>query len=103
MRSRAALRAADYVAALVLAHIAVLRLNAATRTAQVLGAEAVRDEVAPLALLRLALGAVLEDAAFWDAGRRESRVTMRRWLERWGDEAGEGVEVGGVLDELGVL
>jgi hypothetical protein len=103
--NHAALREADYVAALLLAHVTVLSLNAAARQAQELGADAVKDEVAPMALLRLALAALLEDAAFWDPERRESHVTLRRWLERWGDEAGaqDGVEVGELLDSLGVM
>lgn len=103
--SHAALREADYVAALVLAHVTVLSLNAAARHAQALGADAVKDEVAPMALLRLALAALLQDAAFWDPERRESQLTLRRRLERWGDEAGaeEGIEVGGLLDSLGVV
>ncbi|GMK58638.1 hypothetical protein CspeluHIS016_0600800 [Cutaneotrichosporon spelunceum] len=103
--SHAELREADYVAALLLAHITVLSLNAAAQQAQALGSEAVADEVAPLALLRLSLSALLEDAAFWDPTRRESQVTLRRWLQRWCDEAGadEGVEVGPLLDSLGVV
>ncbi|BEI83493.1 hypothetical protein CcaverHIS002_0400970 [Cutaneotrichosporon cavernicola] len=103
--NHAQLREADYVAVLVLAHITVMSLNAAAQQAQSLGPEAVAEHVAPLALLRLSIAALLEDAAFWDPTRRESQVTLRRWLERWGDEAGaeEGVEVGPLLDSLGVM
>lgn len=102
--SHADRRIADYVITLVLAHIAVLTLEGAARRAQLVGAQAVKDEIAPMALLRLALAAVLEEKAFWDPERRESHVTLRRWLQRWSVAVGEeeGVEVAPVLDSLGL-
>lgn len=103
--SHAERRSVDYIAALVMGHIAVLTLEAIARQARALGADmdeqAVKVEMQEMALLRLAVGALLQADAFWVPERSESMVTMRRWLERWGRAAGEDV-LGEVLDGLGV-
>lgn len=102
--SHADRRVADYAVVLIVAHIAVLTLEGAARRATLIGLEAVKEEVKPFALLRLALAAVLGEHRFWDPERRESQVTLRRWLERWAGQVGEDedVEVGPLLDSLGV-